>query len=377
MKKISTFLGFIALCVFLQSNVKSVKNSGVPPTGNTGALGSYCTTSGCHDGNKLNPDAGKVTVTGLPTGTYTPGKAYPFTLTITTPTSRKIWGFSISASSYMDSTIGVFSCSNTTNHAAPNPDGGGQLDELSHNNAVSKTATTYTYTNLVWTAPAQAKQTIKFYYVGLAGMKTGAPGNGDFVYAGSSILALPINLASFTANAQTNAVKLDWASSSEENSSFYDIQKSDDGQVYYSVGKLFSKGTAATYSFVDKRISFYNRPVYYRLRLVDKNGSEKYSKVVTISVSNATIKSFVSNVYPTLLVVNHPINATIESDKEQSLEIVFFDASGKVVEKFNKLLVKGTNNVSFQLSASPARGMAFAKFITGSNQQTVPVFISK
>lgn len=173
----------ISLCSF-DTLIRSFQ----PPQGHTGADGAYCTQ--CHSTNQLNNPGGGVQVTGLPDGNYTAGTSYNFSITINhSAVDRKRWGFSIEARNSANQPVGTFSTTNA--HAGING------VELSHLSAETFTAfsSTYTYTNLTWTAPANPgpnDANITFYFVGNA-----ANGNGnslgDFIYSNTKAVSLLAN----------------------------------------------------------------------------------------------------------------------------------------------------------------------------------------
>ncbi|MFM7838065.1 MAG: hypothetical protein ACKO6K_00740, partial [Chitinophagaceae bacterium] len=83
----------------------------------------------------------------------------------------------------MGTLVGTFSTTNP--NAALNG------TELAHNGAVvTGLQSTYTYSNLSWTAPSTTSgdnQTIKFYFTGIAGDNNGN-NNGDYTYAASQTI---------------------------------------------------------------------------------------------------------------------------------------------------------------------------------------------
>jgi hypothetical protein len=101
---------------------------------------------------------------------------------------------------------------------------------------------------------------------------------------------LPIKLQNYNALLQNNNnVKLQWNSSFESNSYKYVVQKSTDGKNYISIGDVEASGNSTNsiaYSFQDKQSL--NGAAYYRLQMIDIDGSISYSKIVYISNKKGT-----------------------------------------------------------------------------------------
>ncbi|MBS4044550.1 MAG: hypothetical protein KGZ59_12125 [Chitinophagaceae bacterium] len=361
MNKIFTLL-ILASCVcLLQSGIHGLNFSSQPPTGYTGATGNYCNT--CHSGNPLNAVGGSVTVSGLPSGGYVPFTQYPISLTINHGASnRQRWGFSMKAVNSSGTSVGTFSSTNS--NAATNG------TELSHNNAVSTSSSnSFTYNNLRWTAPA-ASGNVTFFYVGNAA--DGSGDGGDFIYAGSSVVALPIELGEFYAINDNNNILLKWQTLTEVNSNYFDIERSDDGQFFFSIGRVDAIGNSSretAYSFLDTKLSYNNgSQIFYRLKLVDKDGSAKYSNHISIKpvFNGITIK----NIYPTIIKKSDPINVDIASDKSRVINIIVLDASGRNLQVINSNLSVGNNRITFSPKINDFKGMLFVKFVTDNFQQT-------
>jgi hypothetical protein len=96
---------------------------------------------------------------------------------------------------------------------------------------------------------------------------------------------LPIKIKSFTAQAQSdNSVLLRWVSVFEANSSKFVIQKSLDGRSFSDVGEVKAAGNSAStlnYTFNDRQLL--NGGAYYRLKLMDLDGTVDYTKIVYIN----------------------------------------------------------------------------------------------
>ncbi|MBC7628123.1 MAG: hypothetical protein H7254_12630, partial [Ferruginibacter sp.] len=98
---------------------------------------------------------------------------------------------------------------------------------------------------------------------------------------------LPVSLVDFTATKQNKVVDLNWQTSIEQNSSYFDVEFSRDGSKFESIGKVKASISSTTYkSYSTKHLSPVNGLNYYRLKLVDVDGSSKYSAVRTVKFSN-------------------------------------------------------------------------------------------
>lgn len=187
-----TTTALLTLLAFLTSFVGFIHSS-QPPQMHTGADGVYCNQ--CHSTNPLNNPGGSVAVTGIPDN-FTAGVSYNFSLTTNHSTADRVrWGFSIEARNSQGMAVGTFSTTNA------NADLNGA--ELSHKSAVSTgMQASYTYNNLIWTAPANVSpndENITFYFVGNAANGSGS--SGDFIYAGTkSVRLLKSAIYTFTGN---------------------------------------------------------------------------------------------------------------------------------------------------------------------------------
>ncbi|RZK24349.1 MAG: hypothetical protein EOO56_01765 [Hymenobacter sp.] len=95
---------------------------------------------------------------------------------------------------------------------------------------------------------------------------------------------LPVQLVDFTVHATSaSAVALSWLTASELNSASFVAERSVDGVSFVALGHLASAGSSATphrYTYIDAGVPA--GACYYRLRLVDQDGSATYSPVRTV-----------------------------------------------------------------------------------------------
>ncbi len=119
--------------------------------------------------------------------------------------------------------------------------------------------------------------------------------SASYVYGGSTLSAtgllnvvtLPVKLTDFSVRLDNNyQVKLSWTTEQEVNFDKYIIEKSTDGTVWQSIGTVNGKSVlagSAYYDFTDATPAKGSN--YYRLNMVDKDGSSTYSRIVSVKVS--------------------------------------------------------------------------------------------
>jgi hypothetical protein len=326
------------------------------PTGYTGATGSYCSTSGCHSDFALNGAAGNVSASGLPTSIIL-GTAYNFSITITHDMAdREIFGFAVKAVDANGNAVGTFS---TTN-----PNAGVGSGEISHRSAPPVSADiAYTYSNLKWTAPTVAPVfPIRFYMVGNAGNRNNQP-TGDYIYSTVIVAAqdvLPVVLSKFSANQTSNGdINIQWRTEQEINTNKFEIEKSSDGQIFSTVTATKAQGisSAATgYSVVDKNPTTKGEFIYYRLKMIDNDGTFKYSDIVKVALSTKEI--IIKNVATIHKAINNSFEVNILSPTTHSIQMNWLASNGQLITTETKTLVKGSN--TFTLSNNKmAKGEVF------------------
>ncbi len=96
-------------------------------------------------------------------------------------------------------------------------------------------------------------------------------------------IPIPVELISFTATTNGKEVILNWSTATELNNLGFKIQRSAEGEEFFTVGFVNGHGTTTemqNYSFADKNLD--NGNYYYRLKQVDYDGSYEYSDVVEV-----------------------------------------------------------------------------------------------
>jgi hypothetical protein len=174
---------------------------------------------------------------------------------------------------------------------------------------------------------------------------------------------LPLNLMSFEAVKQNKKTLLQWSTGNELNIAKYIIERSADGTAYSPIGEVTALNTQGTntYNFTDAQpLSGLN---FYRLKLMDRDGTFKYSPTRKIDFLVTTDDI---TIYP-----NPVTNAkiTIASSGNCTGEFIY-DAAGKLVKNYS---LRG-RNITLDLSGI-AKGVYQLKIVTENTLQTKKILI--
>lgn len=146
---------------------------------------------------------------------------------------------------------------------------------------------------------------------------------------------LPIRLLSFQAKAHKGDADLVWNTAAEINGSHFEIERSLDGQDWAYINSVEAVGESrqiVSYSYTDIDVVGdleSDVTAYYRLRMVDNDGSFEYSEVraVRFGDSNTSI-SMRAFPNPT----QNTLHITLQNpDSELSYQVVLHDLSGRQV----------------------------------------------
>ncbi len=160
-----------------------------------------------------------------------------------------------------------------------------------------------------------------------ASFTTGFSGFG----VGVSDSPLPVELLSIKGeNVNNNTNLLKWITATEINSDFFEIERSKDGESFEVIGKVDAQGQSTEeveYAFNDKNVK--GNSFYYRLRMVDLDGSYEYSSTVFIKLE----KSLSLNISP------NPgrdiFQITLTENSAENITYQILNLEGKLIQSDN------------------------------------------
>jgi len=169
--------------------------------------------------------------------------------------------------------------------------------------------------------------------------------------------SLPVELLSFVGRNVNGINELVWKTATEENSDYFEIQKSTDGVNFARIGTVNAAGTSLvtlSYSFGDTAPAIGNN--YYRLHMVDLDATFDYSNVVQITTR---IKGNIA-VYP--VPVNDAMYFVYDSNNTGEIQIQIINTVGQTLHTRTESTTQGIN--TFELNTNALAAGAYLIHVT-------------
>jgi hypothetical protein len=187
-----------------------------------------------------------------------------------------------------------------------------------------------------------------------------------FSKSSNELKPLPITLLDFDAKKHGEKQSIvTWRTSTEVNSSHFDVETSTNGYNWSKIGEVQAQGTS--YNINDYQFVHTNPVIgvnYYRINMVDIDGSVEYSKIKPVLFENPMSSLTNVVVYP------NPSNGILNiSSLNKSNNYTLTDMHGKTIHSFNNT----SENSDFQVNLSSyANGVYFIR--AESNSGDIKVF---
>lgn len=181
-----------------------------------------------------------------------------------------------------------------------------------------------------------------------------------------------VELVSFDGRALEAGNEVFWTTGSEDQSDFFTIERSFDGENFQAVGTVKAAGNssiAKSYSFLDAEPKAGVN--YYRLTETDLDGTTKVvSNVISIE---SRISLNITNIFP--VPASDLVNIEFDANTT-STRVELFDITGKLITAFNYSSVEGANLIPVQIG-DYAVGTYFITVSNGVESSTVRFVKSK
>ncbi|TAG07157.1 MAG: T9SS C-terminal target domain-containing protein [Cytophagia bacterium] len=179
------------------------------------------------------------------------------------------------------------------------------------------------------------------------------------------VIGLPLGaeMIDFTGKLIGDRVLLNWAVANEYQVAKYEIQRSTNGTNYQKIGEVDAKGTQ--FGNVDYNFTDYNLPitaqgfVYYRLNMVDNNGTEKSGAIVSVTLK--ALDTFDLKLIPNPIESGDDVTLRYNV-KEGKTVITVNDLLGSKLAENTFSSINGENNIALSTKGLQS-GMYIIKMI--------------
>ncbi len=177
---------------------------------------------------------------------------------------------------------------------------------------------------------------------------------------------LPTDLVSFKAEKTTKATALlRWRITENSTPSSFEVLRSADGVNFSPSGNIRGKEGQFNYEFTDHHILKGNN--FYRLRMLDKDGSKTYSAIILLSNEDKGI--FIHSMMPTI--VNETAMLKISSSISGNMQLVITNISGHAVQSKYIQLETGQHAIMLNASALSAGTYQLTAYLHGRKTSTI------
>jgi len=190
--------------------------------------------------------------------------------------------------------------------------------------------------------------------------------NSSFYFAANNVV-LPVDLITFTGTLQNDLTTLlNWKTENEINTARFEVERSVNGNNFSYIGNVAPKGNTSTstnYSLTDIDAAYQQSSVlYYRLKIIDINGTIKYSNIIKITLPD-TKGTITISPNPVSTELRSAIVATVSSNVTWQV----IDSKGSTVLQGNAVFNKGNNKLS--INTSQLSSGSYYLRITGSDKE--------
>jgi poly(beta-D-mannuronate) lyase len=227
---------------------------------------------------------------------------------------------------------------------------------------------TNSYLNLLNGIDVNGKTRSTIYDIGCmelngTGTTIATPLDSTQVGSGTPIVIVPVHLVRFTVAQTANTYKLNWLVENEVNFLKYDIEVSEDGNNYKNVATVYANNQSIyQYEYFDAAI----KDKYFRLKLIDKDGSFSYSNIVVIKKNDKPQISLYPN--PTKDFISISLNKIKPNSK-----LIIVNNIGETIQQIQLAI-----NITTISTNGLASGMYFIQVLeNGELINSLPFIVSK
>jgi len=188
--------------------------------------------------------------------------------------------------------------------------------------------------------------------------------HGKGVFRGARYSSiLPVTFLSFSGKVIGTRNQLEWRVSDEVNLSHYELERSEEGIRYTTVGRMTASNSRAERVYSLGETVNNSTSYYYRVKSVNSDGTYKYSNVVYLR----------RNAKDEIQVLRNPFSSSLDLRlnlaEDSKLQLNMYDASGKWIKSEVTSVPVGGFNYSFRNLSALSPGIYYVQAILNNNRK--------
>ena len=186
------------------------------------------------------------------------------------------------------------------------------------------------------------------------------------IFYNSSCFVLENKILGFSGNMSKGEAHLNWAVSQSDQIDYFNIERSTDGVNFVSVDKVSASPDQLSiheYSATDSPGETPSGQVFYRLKIVNKEGNATYSKTIRLIIGD--------NGRPGISITPNPVrdklNLNVSSVGENEMRLFIYDGSGRLMRTLHTAVPNGNSSLILNNFQGWPRGIYSVKALVGDN----------
>lgn len=187
--------------------------------------------------------------------------------------------------------------------------------------------------------------------------------------------SLPVELIAFEAKQGEQSVELAWTTASEENTHSFAVERSIDGLLFNNIAQVAAAGNTTDlqfYDWQDQSIANLDFPkIYYRLKMIDLDGSYTYSQIESVLLTQASDFSLMLAPSPP----KDMLKVEFTADPKQAAELTVVNSLGQIMWSENLMPEPGVNYWQHPVGEY-LHGVYFIRLSSGHEKRVVKFIIN-
>jgi hypothetical protein len=187
---------------------------------------------------------------------------------------------------------------------------------------------------------------------------------------------LPVDFLQFSAVQRAHAIDLDWRIITSEQISHFEVERSGNGNHFNKIGTVTSavpQNTAARFTYQDADPDVKSNIIYYRIKVVSKDGVSKYSNILTVRISAQNNGKLKISPNP----ASSSVNISFYSALRGTMELQILDMTGKIVLREQRTVESGQNSITLNQLSRLSEGVYTIFIRTGDRMERERIVIRR